>query len=204
MKTNGNCYFFGTFNPPHLGHIGLAKKVKEEFNFDKIIFVPAYLPPHKESLDFYHRYNMLKLCVSNSFGEVSDIESRLNPPSYTFQTINYLSKNLSNGKKIPFIIGYDAFINIEKWKNPEILKEKIEFIVLKRRENGKDAKEEAELEAKIMALLDKGFDFKIAKTIDYFDVSSNQIRDLAQNNEDIGKFVDKKVEGYIDAHGLYR
>ena len=56
----------------------------------------------------------------------------------------------------------------------------------------------------ILALADRGFDFKIAESLDYFDVSSNQIRDLAQNNEDIGKFVDKKVEGYIDAHGLYR
>lgn len=203
MNKNGNCYFFGTFNPPHLGHINLAKRVQREFNFNKIIFVPAYLPPHKKSLDFYHRYNMLKLCVDDSFGEVSDIESRLNPPSYTFQTINYLSKSLSKGEKIPFIIGYDAFINIKKWKNPEILKEKIEFIVLKRR-SGKDATEEDRVEAIINKLFDEGYSFKIAKTIDYFDVSSNQIRDLAKNNEDIGNFVDKKVEGYIDAHGLYR
>ena len=110
--------------------------------FDKIIFMPAFCPPHKETLDFYHRYNMVKLAVDEPYLEVSDLESKLEAPSYSYRTASRLFED--NGGKIPFIIGYDAFINIEKWKNPEILKEKIEFIVLKRRENGKDAKEEAE------------------------------------------------------------
>lgn len=191
-----DCYFFGTFNPVHLGHIELARKIKEEFSFDKIIFVPAFLPPHKETLEFEHRYNMLKLCVDKGLGEVSDIESRLAPPSYTYQTIEKLYKEHKGGQKIPFIIGYDAFIGIEGWKNPEILKEKLDFIVLKRHTGVK--REEIE------KLRKKGFSFKIAENIDYFDVSSNEIREKTAKGENRGGLIDKKVERYIDEHGLYK
>lgn len=195
-----DCYFFGTFNPVHLGHIELAKKIKEEFSFDKIIFVPAFLPPHKETLEFYHRFNMLKLCVDKGLGEVSDIESHLAPPSYTYQTIEKLYNRYKwghkEGQKIPFIIGYDAFIGIEKWKNPEILKEKLEFIVLKRHSGVK--REEIE------KLKGKGFSFKIAENIDYYDVSSNEIRKKTARGEKTEGLIDKKVERYINEHGLYK
>ncbi len=189
-----NCYFFGTFNPPHNGHINLAKSVKKEFGFDKIIFMPAFCPPHKETLDFYHRYNMVKLAVDEPYLEVSDLESKLEAPSYSYRTVSRLFED--NGGKIPFIIGYDAFIDIEKWKNPDILKEKLEFIVLKRHSGVK--KED------ILALKDKGYSFKIAETLEYFDVSSNEIRDKIKNNKDTTDLINEKVREYIDEHGLYR
>lgn len=197
-----NCYFFGTFNPPHCGHISLARAIKEEFNFNKIIFVPAFCPPHKETLDFEHRYNMLKLCVDKDLGEVSDIESRLECPSYSFQTVNYLSNsenyhnNGVSSVQIPFIIGYDAFIGIKKWKNPEILKEKLEFIVLKRHSGVK--------KADIEALSREGFRVKLAKTVEYYDVSSNQIRAMAAAGKHIRGLVDDRVREYIDDKQLYR
>ena len=59
------CYFFGTFNPIHLGHIEIARKVKELAGFDKVIFIPSYIPPHKiDGLESYvHRLEMVKLAV---------------------------------------------------------------------------------------------------------------------------------------------
>ncbi len=195
MGKISDCYFFGTFNPPHFGHINLAKSVKKEFGFDKIIFMPAFCPPHKETLDFFHRFNMLKLALDEPYLEVSDLESHLEPPSYSYKTVNYLSAD-NCGAKIPFIIGYDAFIDIEKWKNPEILKEKLTFIVLKRH-SGVQKQD-------ILALADRGFDFKIAESLDYFDVSSNEIREKIKKNEDTTGLIDKKVRKYIDEHKLYR
>jgi len=189
------CYFFGTFNPPHNGHITLAAKVKEEFGFDKIIFVPAFVPPHKSTLDFKHRFNMTKLAVPPELGIVSDVEAHLEPPSYTCKTAEHLFIG-TRGAKIPFIIGYDAFIDIEKWKNPEILKEKLFFIVLKRRGGAK--KED------ILKLKDKGFEFELAKTILYLDISSRNIRDCVFRGLSIENFVDKKVGEYIYENGLYR
>jgi len=193
-----DCYFFGTFNPPHLGHINLAKQVKNEFGFDKIIFMPAFLPPHKKTLDFSHRFNMLNLALSGTqdscYMQVSDLESHLEPPSFSYKTVNYLYEH-NGGVKIPFIIGYDAFIDIEKWKNPEILKEKLIFVVLKRHSGVQ--KED------ILALSDRGFDFKIAETLDYFDVSSNEIREKIRQNQDTTGLLDNKVRKYIDEHKLY-
>lgn len=192
-----DCYFFGTFNPPHLGHISLAEHIKKEFFFEKIIFVPAFSPPHKDTLDFFHRYNMLKLAVSSSLGEVSDIESRLPVPSYSYRTINRIledgKENLWNGK-IPFITGYDAIMGIENWKHPEILKEKLKFIVLKRHSGV--------AEAEIAALSNMGYDFVLSKN-EYFDIESAKIREMVSRGEDISDFVDKKVEGYINEHKLY-
>lgn len=206
-----DCYFFGTFNPPHFGHIHLAEHIKKEFSFEKIIFVPAFAPPHKETLDFSHRFNMLKLCVKKDLGEVSDIESTLQTPSYSFQTVDKILKTTPKSKlwdgKVPFILGYDAFIGIEKWKNPDILKQNIKFVVLKRHSGIE--------EEDIFALKDRGFDFVLSKN-EFLDISSNEIREIArensiqegtsskQNRRDLSKFIDKKVEEYIYDNRLYK
>ncbi len=137
---------------------------------------------------------MLKLALDASFLEVSDIEAHLETPSYSYRTVNKLFEQ-NRGVKIPFIIGYDAFIDIEKWKHPEILAEKLTFIVLKR--HSSVTKED------ILTLKNKGFDFKIAETLDYFDVSSNEIRQKIIKNEDTTGLIDKKVREYIDEHRLY-
>ena len=124
------CYFFGSFNPIHLGHIEIARKVKESLNFKQVIFVPSYMPPHKiDGLEsFSNRLEMAKIAVGEE--NVSDIEHKLKVPSYTYRTIEKLFEE-NNNQKINFIIGYDQFFKLESWKEPEILKEKINFIVIK-------------------------------------------------------------------------
>lgn len=187
------CYYFGTFNPPHKGHIKTANDVIKEFGFSSCVFVPAYLPPHKNLLlSPIHRFNMLKL-LENDKIKVSDIEFNLPKPSYSFQTVNELYKE--NKKRVNMIIGFDAFINIEKWKNPEILKEKVHFIVLKRK---------GEKQEDIEKLANKGFDFEICENIGMVDVSSTEIREKAASGADISDLVDKKVQRYINENKLYR
>ena len=59
----------GTFNPIHIGHLILAEEVREKLGLDKIIFVPAYLPPHKDNSDIapaQHRMNMVKLAIKGN------------------------------------------------------------------------------------------------------------------------------------------
>ena len=130
------CYFFGTFNPIHLGHIEIARKVKGLKGFERVIFVPSYMPPHKvEDLASYsNRLEMCKLAAGAQ--NVSDIEFHLRVPSYTYRTIEKLYEQNGN-KKVNFIIGYDQFFKLESWKEPEILKEKLHFIVIPRKfQNG--------------------------------------------------------------------
>ena len=186
------CYFFGTFNPPHIGHIELSKRVLEEFNFEKIVFVPSNVPPHKEEfIEGTHRFNMLKLLETDKI-KVSDIELKMETPSYTYKTVEKL---LKERKKLNFIIGFDAFKNIENWRNPEFLKEKLHFIVLKR---SGDKREEIE------KLKSEGYDFIIADNIDVIDISSTDIRRKLQNGENVDGLIDEKVKRYIDENGLYR
>lgn len=189
------CYYFGTFNPPHKGHIKTAVDVIKNYGFERVIFVPAYIPCHKENCaKSTDRFNMLKL-LENGEIKVSDIEFKLPKPSYSYQTIKELLKNKKEGEKINFIIGFDAFKNIESWKNPEILKENVHFIVLKRT---------GEKREEIEKLKDKGFDFIITDNIETIDISSSEIREKIRNGASITGLVDDKVKRYINENGLYR
>ena len=186
------CYFFGTFNPPHLGHLKIANAVMEKFGFDKIIFVPSKVPPHKnEFISATHRFNMLKLLENKHF-EVSDIELNLPSPSYSYQTIEKLLRN--ENEKLNFIIGYDAFIKIESWKNPDYIREKLHFIVLQRKGEKKED---------IEKLKAKGYDFVIADSIPFVDISSTEIRDRIQKKLPLENLIDERVKRYIDENKLY-
>ena len=122
------CYFFGTFNPLHNAHLEIAKKIKEQFNFDEVIFVPAYAPSHKiPDTTPSDRLFMAQLGAGKK--NVNDIEYFLPIPSYSYNTILELKKR-DKTDKINFIMGYDSFIKIESWKNPQILKENVNFIII--------------------------------------------------------------------------
>lgn len=187
------CYFFGTFSPPHIGHIELAKRILEEFKFDKIIFVPAFCPPHKENfISFEHRLNMLKLTIKDNM-EVSDIECRLPTPSYSYRTIETILKEKKEDK-LNFIIGYDAFKLIKSWKNPEYIKEKLKFFVLKRTGDKKEDIEKLKFD---------GYDFIIVDNISEINVSSSEVRNKIRKNENVKNFLDSKIIRYIEENELY-
>lgn len=191
------CYFFGTFNPPHLGHIEIARRVRELLGFERVIFVPSYMPPHKiEGLASYKdRLEMVKLAVGNK--NTSDIEFHLKVPSYTYRTAEKLFEE-NNNQKINFIIGYDQFFKLESWKEPEILREKINFIVIPRKfQNGQVMGQKA-----FEYFKNKGYSFEILN-IDFLDVSSSMIRALCKNGSDIAGLTTKEVRKYIEDNRIY-
>lgn len=191
------CYFFGTFNPIHLGHVEIARKVKELAGFERVIFVPSYMPPHKiEGLASYaDRLEMARLAVGAD--NVSDIEKHLRVPSYTYRTIEKLYEQ-NNNQKINFIIGYDQFFKLESWKEPEILKEKINFVVIPRKfQNG-----QVMGPAAFKYFENKGYSFQVLN-IDFLDVSSSMIRNMVQNGYDIAGLTTKEVRHYIENNRLY-
>ncbi len=189
------CYYFGTFNPVHIGHIKTADDCIKKLGYSKVIFVPCAVPCHKEAkISADDRFNMLKLIETDKI-KVSDIEFKLPKPSYSYNTVLELLKTKKKGEKINFIIGFDAFKNIEHWKNPEVLKENVHFIVLKR--SGENREE-------IEKLYDRGWDFQITDNIDTIDISSTEIRNRAKEGLPIGEFVQQEVGKYIDENGLYR
>ena len=191
------CLFQGTFNPIHNAHLRAAKYVVVNNYADKVIFIPAYIPPHK-NIDFSlsnHRFNMVKIAVADypEF-EISDIEYKRNDKSYTYLTICELRKIYHIDDKIKFIIGTDAFRKIETWHEADKLKELVHFLILFRDKNFN--KEEFDY------LKHKGYDFEFLE-LEFKDISSSEIRTKIKNKKLPEGYIPKKVEEYIYKHGLY-
>ena len=189
------CVFQGTFNPVHNAHLRVAEFVCENLGFDEVMFIPAYIPPHKDCEQdlAQHRLNMLKLATQdNPKFTVSDIEYRRKGKSYTILTIQELYKTYG---KINFLIGTDAFDKIESWYKADELKKLVKFIVFKREDNFDISR--------YNYLKSDGYDFEI-QTLPFNDISSSQLREMIKNNEAISPYVPSKVKEYIDKNGIYK
>ena len=132
----------GTFDPVHLGHVAVAHAAAERFNFGRVYFVPADIPPHKQKQPltaYYHRYAMLALALA---GEKKLLPSLLEAPeivqaegqlaSYSVDTVRRFRQRLGKRDKLFFLIGIDAFQDIGKWKDPVALLRECEFVVASR------------------------------------------------------------------------
>ena len=135
------CVFPGTFNPIHNAHIRMAEYALEKYDFDKIIFIPSYIPPHKninKNLSL-HRFNMVKLAIAgNKKFEISDIEYREEGKSYSLITVKKIIEQYGIKDRLNFIIGSDAFEKIESWYKAVELKKLVHFLVFPRRGYGKE------------------------------------------------------------------
>ena len=125
----------GTFNPIHIGHLILAEEAREKLSLDKLIFVPTYLPPHKDNSDIAPakaRFEMLKLATrGNKYFCVSDVEIKRDGRSYTINTINEFKKIYPNDD-LYFIIGSDLLKYLDEWKDLGEIIKMVKFIAATR------------------------------------------------------------------------
>jgi nicotinate-nucleotide adenylyltransferase len=125
----------GTFNPIHIGHLILAEEVREKLEFNRIIFVPTYLAPHKDNTDIApaeYRYEMVKMAIKrNKYFSVSDIEIKRNGQSYTIDTVREF-KRMYLKDELYFIIGSDLLKYLDDWKDLFEIIKMISFIVATR------------------------------------------------------------------------
>lgn len=195
------CLFCGTFNPVHNAHIRMAQYVLRKFDFEKVIFIPSYIPPHKntQGVSAENRMEMVRLAINGQKRfEVSDIEFKLAQKyekSYTYLTILELRKIFNTEEKFNFIIGTDAFEKIESWYEADNLKPLLKFIV-SRREDDCDL-------SRFDYLREKGFDFDFTN-LAFYDISSTELRNKISRGESISDLVPAAVEDYIIENGLYR
>jgi len=187
--------FGGTFNPIHIAHLIVAENVREQAELDKILFIPAPNPPHKESswlIDTELRIKMAKLAVSaNPYFEVSDIEVELskNTRSYTVNTLMALGKMYQ--AELYLIIGMDQLLELHIWKDPGKIIEMSKVIVINR----------------------PGFlaenvhpDYRDKVTFlktPYIGISSTDIRNKIKENRSIKYLVPEAVEKFIKENKLY-
>lgn len=192
------CLFQGTFNPIHNAHLRVAEYALEHFAKAGILFIPAYMPPHKTVDDNLstHRFNMVKIAIKdNPKFQISDIEYKRRGKSYTYLTICELYKELNPNGKIKFIIGTDAFRKIESWYETDKLKEMVDFLVFTR-DIDFDEKE-------FFPLKDKGYNFTLMP-LPFKDISSTDLRNRIKRGESLAGLVPSGVEEYIRKNDLYK
>lgn len=192
----------GTFDPIHVGHLMTAEAVRDEFGLDKVIFVPAAVPPHKmdqQVTEARHRYLMTVLATtSNPHFDVSSIEMDRPGPSYTIDTIYELRRQYGENTDLFFITGADAIAEIPTWDRIEELLGLCQFIAATR----------------------PGFLPNVDNIKEYFgelgnarihrletpelEISSTNIRDRLKRGFSIKYIVPPAVEDYIYKEGLYK
>ncbi|MDD8020594.1 MAG: nicotinate-nucleotide adenylyltransferase [Acidobacteriota bacterium] len=127
--------FGGTFNPIHRGHLRAAEEVRKYLPLDRILFIPSYIPPHKdqkEVVSAWHRLRMVEIACKPHAGFIaSDLEVKNPGPSYSIVTLKRLKK-LYPQDLFFFIVGSDAFLEIETWKDYARLIQECSFVIVKR------------------------------------------------------------------------
>ena len=216
--------FGGTFDPIHLGHLRAAREVQERFELDRVYFIPAAIPPHKEPggiASVADRTHMLRSAVDSARGfEVSEVELQRSGPSYTIDTVCHFKRRLGPTARLFLIVGRDAFLEIDSWKSYEVLFEEIPIIVLARPGgNGRQVSIDASLLGCMQAAEGlSGYRFDPARAcyrhphmqpVHLFaatslDISSTRIRALIKQGRSIQFLVPEAVERYILNKGLYR
>ncbi len=128
--------FGGTFNPIHLGHLRVAQEVCQTLALDKVIFVPAKLPPHKtggELAAASERLAMVEKAIDdNPLFECSPVELERSGPSYSVHTLEHFKEKYGTDTRLKFIMGADAFAELHTWYQFERIIELADMVVMTR------------------------------------------------------------------------
>ncbi len=209
----------GTFDPIHNGHFKVAEAVLKSFAMDRMLFVPAYTPPHKRGQQIsspYHRQAMLALATADApqmFISTIELESPSRP--YTIETLQRLQSD-HTGSQLFFVMGADSFKDITMWREYERILSEYDVIVATRPgyDEGHDitAHLAQNLQGGILDLRgglrpsQEHFAARHIYLTDYIevDVSSTDVRELAAQGRGIDDIVPAPVAAYIAKYKLYQ
>lgn len=183
--------FFGSFNPIHIGHLIVANHVVSHSEIDKIWFVVSPHNPLKDShslLNEYDRLHLVNLAIENNPKfRGSNVEFSLPKPSYTIETLAYLTEKFPL-ERFSVIMGSDSFQNIHRWKNFEQLIARYSFVIYNR--PGFEIKETY---GAMLTIADAPM----------LDISSTFIRKQIRGKKSIRYMVPDAAAEYIIANGYY-
>jgi nicotinate-nucleotide adenylyltransferase len=205
--------FGGTFDPIHMGHLRIAEEIREDFSLERIYFIPDGIPPHKRGHAITgtdERLHMIKAAIrGNRFFRVSEIEARRSGPSYTIDTLKHFGKRF---EELYFLIGIDAFSEIETWHLYKELFYHTHFIVMTRPTANRrtlpgmiprDVKKDVEKVSETVCGHISGKKIYL-HDITQIDISSTKVKELLKKHRSIRYLVPASVEKIITERGLYR
>ena len=189
----------GTFNPPHLGHLVCSQEAYRELQLDRVMLIPARIPPHKpveHEPGPEHRLELCRLAVADDDRfEVSAIELGRDGPSYTVDTLKELTSKASTSELF-LIVGGDIAAGLPSWREPERVLELATLAIAKRRGTSR-----ASVESSLHELNGGGraHFFQMPR----IGVSSTMIRRRVRAGQPIRYLVPDRVAEYIEQHQLY-
>lgn len=201
---NRVCFFGGSFDPPHIGHLGVAQGAVESGMCRRVVWVPAWMPPHKqtrERADFLHRFAMVEALIENENGmSVSDLERRLQlNPSYTYSIMQHFARELDADEAPAILIGADSLLQLHTWFRTEDLVR--EFDILTYPRPGYAISREKLLEH----WPEKSADKLLSGVLDgrFFEISSTAIRKSMAKSGNMEHINNSVIPAYCREHGLY-
>lgn len=217
MKKERIGLFGGTFNPIHSGHLKAAVCVREKFDLKRVLFVPSFIPPHKTTSEIAapeHRLNMVELALAfNPRFESSSIEIAGRGKSYSIHTLEKVKK-LYPEARIFFILGIDAFLEIDTWKDYGELLEQCIFLVISRpgyrlqqAKNVLGGRYRERMFQVPDSMKVRERDLEIYKIfllcVKTPDIASSDIRKKIMKGESLSGLLPESVENYIKENKLY-
>jgi nicotinate-nucleotide adenylyltransferase len=189
--------FGGTFDPVHIGHLLLADAVLGEARLDRVLFVPAAVPPHKPGgvrSGPEDRLRMVRLAIEGHGGfDVTNAEMRRPGASYTVDTLSELRSSESRTDVEWFLIlGADMYSDLPNWRNPEGIVGMARLLVMDRPGFDLRGTDERFRERAVFVKTPK------------IGISATEIRDRVRTGKSIRYWVPREVEAYIIEKGLYR
>jgi nicotinate-nucleotide adenylyltransferase len=191
----------GTFDPPHVGHLWLATLAADAIGLDRVLFMPAAQPPHKPNQSMTSatdRLLMTRLAVAGNEGfELTLIELERAGPSYTIDSVVELRRIYGDGAQLYLLMAADSLAQIDTWRQPDELLERIEWVVGPR--PGVALPDRSSLEDRFGERASRIHLLNGPS----LDVSSTEIRERVAAGHAIRYLVPRGVEDLIVDRGLY-
>lgn len=189
--------FGGTFDPPHNGHVAVAKDVADALQLHRLLWIPAGEPPHKSQQDITPASLRLEMvfaaAAADARFEVSEAETERVGRSYTVDTLRALRRRFPHAT-LYFIVGADEYDALGGWREPEQILELARLAVVDR-EGARAADTIPDV---------AGADAVDFVPVQRIDISSTQVRDHVAAGHDAADLVPPAVATIIEREGLYR
>ena len=195
--------FGGTFDPPHNGHLAVARAALGAFSLDQLLIAPTGIQPLKSARPLASYGDRLAMVELLCGGEPSLSASELDAPhadgsaNYSVDALRNLRAQFGEAAELFAIVGADAFLGVRQWREPDALLAAAEWIVVSRPGFTLDALDGLQLTDQQRSKVHLLGDVRVP-------VSATDLRRRLQAGEDCSELVPAAVLDYIRAHGLYR